>query len=143
MHEEYFWRQQTRCLWLKAGDWNNAFFHKHVEARTNYKLVLDIQTHDQVIQDFDKIKMEASRYFKAIYSVESDNIPPNTAIMDLVPKLVKRKDNNTLMQKITLDELKTVVEDMEEDKAPGPDIINENSSKCVGKLCTRIFLKWF
>ena len=68
--------------------------------------------------------MEASHHFKAIYSVESDNIPPNKAIMDLFPKLVKRKDNNTLMQRITLYELKIIVEDMEEDKAPSPDRFN-------------------
>ena len=41
--------------------------------------------------------MEASQHFKAINSAESDTIPPNTAIVDLVPKLVKRKDNNALM----------------------------------------------
>ena len=51
--------------------------------------------------------------------MESDTIPPNTTIMDLVPKLVKRKDNNVVMQRIILDELKTFMEDMEEDKAPG------------------------
>ena len=34
--------------------------------------------------------------------------------MDLVPKLVKRKDNNILMQRIMIEELKYVVEEMEE-----------------------------
>ena len=51
--------------------------------------------------------------FKAIYTIEYDNSPPNSALMDLVPKLVKRKDNIALMQRITIEELKTVVEEME------------------------------
>ena len=59
-YEEDFWRQKSRCLWLKVGDQNTTFFHKHVEMRKNYKIVQEIQTHDQVIQDFDKIKLEAS-----------------------------------------------------------------------------------
>ena len=44
--------------------------------------------------------------------------------MELVPRLVKRKDNNALMQRITLEELKVVVENMEEQKAPGPEGFN-------------------
>ena len=41
--------------------------------------------------------------------------------MDLVPRLVKKKDDNIFTQRITLEELKSIVEDMEEDKSPGPD----------------------
>ena len=59
--------------------------------------------------------MESSRHFKAIYSVEPSTNPPNHELMDLVPKLVKRKDNNSLMQGIMIEELKSVMEDMEED----------------------------
>ena len=65
--------------------------------------------------------MEATRHFKSIYSDESVNTPPNAALMDLVPKLVKRKENNDLMQMIKLADMKSVMEGMEEDKAPGPD----------------------
>ena len=83
-------------------------------------MVLEIQTLDQVIQDFDKIKMEATRHFKAIYSAEFNNTPSNIMIMELMLKLVKIKDNNDLMQRITLAELKSFMEGMEEDKALGP-----------------------
>ena len=49
--------------------------------------------------------------------------------MELVPKLVKRKDKNTLMQRITIEELKSVVEETEEEKAPVPDGFNANFIK--------------
>jgi len=81
--------------------------------------------------------MEATRHFKSIYTAETDNTLPNTAIMELVPRLIKSKDNNALMQRITLEELKVVLENMEEDKAPGPHgfnakFVKEGSSKaCV------------
>ena len=65
--------------------------------RKNYKIVQEIQTHDQVIQDFDKIKSEASWHFKAIYTVEADNTPPNSALMNLVPMMDERKDGIDLM----------------------------------------------
>ena len=126
--------QKSRCLWLKAGDRNTAFFHKQAEARKNYKSVQEIHTLGQVIQDFDEIKMEATRHFKSIYTAETDNTLPNAAIMELVPRLIKSKDNNALMQRITLEELKVVLENMEEDKAPGPHgfnakFVKEGSSK--------------
>ena len=107
------------------------------KARKNYKSVQEIHTLGQVIQDFDEIKMEATRHFKSIYTAETDNTLPNTAIMELVPRLIKSKDNNALMQRITLEELKVVLENMEEDRAPGPDgfnakFVKEGSSKaCV------------
>ena len=100
------------------------FFHKHVEMRKNYKIVQEIQTHNQVIQYFDKIKLEASWHFKAIYTVEADNTPQNSVPMNLVPMMVERKDNIELMQRFTIEELKTVIEEMEEDRAPGPDRFN-------------------
>ena len=41
--------------------------------------------------------------------------------MDLVPNLLQRQDNLNLTKPINLEEVKIAVEDMEEDKAPGPD----------------------
>ena len=61
--------------------------------------------------------------------------------MDLVPKLVKIKDNNSRMQRITIDDLKTVVEDMEEDKAPGPDKFNARFIKVCWEIVHKDLLK--
>ena len=55
--EEAKWRLKSRAFWLVEGDQNTNFFHKHAEMRKNYKTIQEIQTHDQVIQDFDKIKL--------------------------------------------------------------------------------------
>ena len=65
-------------------------------------MVHEIQTVDHVIHDFDQIKTEATQNFKSIYSVESINNPPNVVLMELVPNLVKGKENNDLIQRITL-----------------------------------------
>ena len=44
--------------------------------------------------------------------------------MDLVLRLVKRKDFNNVMQGIMMEEIKSVMEYMEDDKAPVPDGFN-------------------
>ena len=45
-------------------------------------------------------------------------------LLDLVPKTVKNKDNDKLTKRITLEELKEVVDEMKDDKAPSPDGFN-------------------
>ena len=109
---------------IKSRDLNTNYFHKQDEARRNYKTILEIQTGNQVIQEFDQIKLEATRHFKAIYLADVAIAPPNAALLELIPNLVKRNENNGLMQRITLTEQKSVVESMEEHKAPGLDGFN-------------------
>ena len=44
--------------------------------------------------------------------------------MDLVPKTVKNKDNDRLIKRIMMEELKEAVDEMKDDKAPSPDGFN-------------------
>ena len=50
-------------------------------------------------------------------------------LLNLVPNAVKIKDNDFLKQPITMDEIKKVVDGMEDDRAPGPDGYNANFIK--------------
>ena len=80
-------------------------------------------------------------FFKAIYYSKSVNTPTNTTFMELVPKLVKRKDNSDLMQRIMLFELKTVMEGMEEDKEPCPDGFNARFIKVCWEIVHKDIFK--
>eukprot|EP00253_Pinus_taeda_P030806 PITA_30806 len=120
--EEEFWRQKSRNLWLKSGDKNTSFFHKHVEARKHFKTVSEIHYQNIVVKDFDGIKRAAYYFFKDLYSAPEENpIDPHSYPMNLIPKCVKKKDNAMLIAPISMDELKEVLDCMEPDKAPGPD----------------------
>ena len=85
--------------------------------------------------------MEATRHFNAIYSADEVNTPPNAALLELVPNLVKRNENNALMQRITLAELKSIVEGMEKDKAPGPDRFNARFEKVCWEIVHKYLFK--
>ena len=61
--------------------------------------------------------------------------------MDLVPRLVKGKDNNIITQRITLEELKLTLEDIEEDKAPGLDGFSARFIKVCWDIVHKDFLK--
>ena len=126
--EAEMWRQKARCHWLKDGDRNTSFFHKQAEARKNFKTMNEIHVHNNVIQDFGDIKVKASRHFSEIYTADPINNSEND-LMELVPRIVKRKDNERLTQRVMMEEIKDVVYDMEDDKAPGPDGFNANFIK--------------
>ena len=92
--EAEWWREKSRCRWLKDGDQNTSYFHKQDEARKNFKTVQEIHTHDSVIHDFEAIKVEASRYFSELYT--SHPTKANICLLELIPKSVKSKDNINL-----------------------------------------------
>ena len=90
--EAEMWRQKARCRWLKDGDRNTGFFHKQAKARKNFKTVHEIHVHNNVIQDFEDIKVEAFEHFNEIYMDEPVNNSEND-LMELFPRIVKIKDN--------------------------------------------------
>ena len=61
--------------------------------------------------------------------------------MNLVPMMVERKDNIELMQRFTIEELKMVMEEMEEDRAPGPDGFNARFIKVCWEMVHKDLLK--
>ena len=99
----------------------------------------EIHVQNHVIQDFGDIKAEATRHFSEIYTAEPVNNSEND-LMELVPRIVKRKDNERLIQRVTMEEIKDVVDDMEDDKALGPDGFNVNFIKvCWGIVQKDLF----
>eukprot|EP00253_Pinus_taeda_P034628 PITA_34628 len=120
--EEEFLRQKSRMLWLKSGDKNTGFFHKQAEARKNFKSVSEIQHQNTVIKDFEGIKRAAYSFFQDLYSAPEDpDIDPHSYPFNLIPNCVKESDNDMLTAPISMEELEEALNNMEPDKAPGPD----------------------
>eukprot|EP00253_Pinus_taeda_P008795 PITA_08795 len=120
--EEEYWRQKSRNLWLQAGDKNTSFFHKHAEARKQFKNVSEIRSHDAVVKDFEGIKRAAFTFFKELYSAPTDPpIDTHAYPINLIPLCVQDSVNTMLTAPISMDELKKALDCMEPDKAPGPD----------------------
>jgi hypothetical protein len=120
--EENYWRQKSRSLWLEAGDKNTSYFHKQAEARKQFKKVTEIQVQSQTITDFEGIKAAAADAFETLYTeTQRSAIDSTTYPLSLVPTLIQEEVNNSLTKEVTQQEIKEALDQMNPDKAPGPD----------------------
>ena len=87
----------------------------------------EIQENDRVITQFEDIKAEATRHFSDLFTAQP--VTEDVDLLNLIPSAVKNIDNESLKQPITMEEIKLVVDSMEEDRAPGPDGYNVNFIK--------------
>ena len=120
--EEQYWRIKARCLWLKEGDKNTSFFHKHAKARKNYNTIREIHYQDQSLNKVEEIKNAAHSFFKNLFSEELeattrlDHYPLN-----VIPMLITEEENRNLIAPISAEEIIKALHGMNPDKAPGPD----------------------
>ena len=59
----------------------------------------------------------------------AQTITEDDDLLQLIPSAINYKDNESLKQPITMEEIKLAVDSMEEDRAPGPDGYNVNFIK--------------
>jgi len=118
--EEEYWSLISRNLWLKAGDRNTAFFHKQAQARKCLNTISEIKEDNDIHKDFEYIKKAAFLHFQSLYSEDKD---PNqySDLLDVVPSVISQRTKETLEAKITKDEVKKSLFDMDPDKAPRSD----------------------
>jgi hypothetical protein len=120
--EENYWRQKSRSLWLEAGYRNTSYFHKQAEARKQFKTVTEIQVQNQTIMDLEGIKATTTKAFKELYTkMQRTDIDHKEYPLSLIPKLIKEDINNNLTKEVTQQEIKDALDQMNPDKAPGPD----------------------
>ena len=120
IREEEFWRLKSRSLWLQVGDKNTSFFHKQTQARRNFNSIVEITSGDQSFSDFVSIKKVAHRHFKELYT-EDKQASLSSNLLELVPLKVNAQMNAMLNAHVTVNEIKQALDEMDPDKAPGPD----------------------
>lgn len=120
--EENYWKIKSRNSWLQEGDKNTKFFHKQAEVRKHYKSVSKIDHLGNQLSAFDEIKKAAHDHFQETYTENSPGMDfSHSDILDNIPPLVSDQSNHLLLHPVTLEEVKSAVDSMSPDKAPGPD----------------------
>eukprot|EP00253_Pinus_taeda_P013757 PITA_13757 len=118
--EEEYWRLKSRSLWLKVGDRNSSFVHKQAQAMKCTNAISEIKDGTITHKDNTSIKKAASLHFKSLYS-EDKNLDQSSDMIDVVPSLITVELNHLLEAKVTKNEVKDPLFDMDPGKALGPD----------------------
>lgn len=86
-HEEAYWRQRSRVLWLKEGDRNSKFFHQRASGRKRRNTIRKLIDEEGMEHVGDEaLGAVAVDYFKIIFS--SSNPPQiDRALQDFQPRV--------------------------------------------------------
>ena len=68
-----------------------------------------------------------TRHFNELFNAQPT--VEDNELLNLVPNAINNSDNEALTQSITMEEIRMVVDGMEDDRAPGPDGYNANFIK--------------
>ena len=77
IQEEMYWKQVSRCEWIKFGDKNSKYFHIIANNRRRRNKVLSLKNEEgEWIEDQTALEDMGVNYFKSIFSTgsESDKI---------------------------------------------------------------------
>lgn len=75
-----------------------------------------------IIEDSDRISKEAVDFFENLWRRNgAGQMGLQAELLELIPPLVSRDDNNMLEEPVLMKEVKSVVFGLGGEKAPGPD----------------------
>ncbi|KAL0403892.1 UNVERIFIED_CONTAM: hypothetical protein Sradi_2030000 [Sesamum radiatum] len=121
-HEETFWKQCGKALWLKEGDRDTSFFHKKTSHRFHTNLITKLRNTDgNWIYEEKDIQQCIIAHFLEVFSSSrpnSVNIAQGTAPLKWV---VESDMVDDLIQLYTEEEVMKALFQMAPLKSPGPD----------------------
>lgn len=122
VQEESYWRQRSKAHWLKEGDLSTHFFHVSAIARKKVNKVERLEDrHGNIVAHHGDLCQVAHDYFQELFT---ENVGAYQPILHLVNRRVENYDNIMLLRSFTLEEFTHAIQQMEPNKAPGPDGFN-------------------
>lgn len=119
--KEMYWAQNSKISWLKDGDRNTKFFHIIASNKRRKNSIASIEVNGVCNDDIEKIKKEASNFFKNIFKEEYHNRP---TFDGLEFKALSPEQAASLILPFLNDEIDNAISSCDSDKASGPDGFN-------------------
>lgn len=96
--EEICWRQKSRALWLKEGDWNTKYFHHIVNSHHRKSSIGNIVVDGETIADLMEINLRIVDFYRNLF-VESG---VRRLTLDALTVLASDGDDVVWLEKLSL-----------------------------------------
>uniref|UniRef100_A0A7N2LRF7 CCHC-type domain-containing protein n=1 Tax=Quercus lobata TaxID=97700 RepID=A0A7N2LRF7_QUELO len=117
-HEEVFWRQQSRSIWLPTGDKNTRFFHQRASQRRRKNNIDGLHDREGTWQTgLDGVSRIAEEYYTELFT--STNPNNMDRVLNVVDKVVTDHMANSLTQLYIEEDVRVVLFQTHPSKAPG------------------------
>ena len=116
--EEVSWRQKSRVLWLKEGDNNSKFFHQMANSHRRNNYIERVEVDGAVYKVESEVREKVVQFYASLYQ---EHEPWRPTVDGLDFDLISDEEQAMLERKSNRDEVLQVVNDLQGDKALGPD----------------------
>lgn len=118
--EEMMWLQRSRIFWLKEGDRNTKYFHRHAAWRAKKNKIIRLKDEDsKYVENKEQLEQMATAFFQKLYTKDHSVTP--TEVVDLLKSLVDEPMNLELCKPFSDEEISDALFQIGPIKAPGPD----------------------
>ena len=116
------WRLKSRATWLESGDENTKFFQAYAKGRKCTNAIWKLKYHDgKKEHTFEGMARIGKNFFQDLYKAENKaTIEEVIRVVQKFPGFTSEEDNKILMEQVTLEELKNVMNSFQKDKNPRP-----------------------
>jgi hypothetical protein len=120
-NEEKFWRQRARDNWLLQGDCNTAYFHRLANGCKRKSTICSLKNGESLVQGDEDLLQRATDFYRNLFGPAKDRgVRLDENVWNTDEKL-NDLDRENLGRRFTMEEVKHVVDQMEKNKAAGPD----------------------
>ena len=116
--EEVYWRQKSREIWLKESDRNTRFFHRMANSHRRGNYIIKMKINENRVTKDSGLKHGIVDAFK---SVLTDTGEWKANIDGLTFQSINEDDASKMENPFTVEEIFTMLSNLNGDKAPGPD----------------------
>ncbi|XP_074266000.1 uncharacterized protein LOC141588456 [Silene latifolia] len=142
-----FLKQKAKAHWIKEWDANSAYFHSVIKARRNKHFIYQIKDHkDHLYTDKAGIQKAFLEYYQMLLGSKARSSRVKVSIVQK-GNICNDQHKAALLMPVTKEEVKQVIFQIPDDKAPGPDGYSskfyKDSWDIIGEEVTNAVLDFF
>ncbi|XP_074315321.1 uncharacterized protein LOC141651512 [Silene latifolia] len=139
-------KQKAKVEWLKEGDENTTFFHRHIKANVHNKVLSIKDIHGSLQTEPDQIEAAFLEYYNDLLGTSKETVSVHYPTVR-TGSLISSHHLPLLVKPVTHDEIKQCIFSIPSSKALGPDGFSsqffKDSWSIIGTVVCEVIMDFF